>query len=391
MPSLLVTSLSIFLLFGATLYQLVLGPIISLSGVFRAAEPFNNNACSKVEGVEACEKLVLHPPSGLVYMACSTLPSRMNWLPFYLALNATGRSKTDHIAIYDPVSNNIIHTRLEGFTDTRGLGTHGMDVVASKFNKEELFVYLVNHRPPWDETTAHQQGADSVIEIFKTKIGSDVLTHVTTVDDPLVLTPNDVIGSSDGKSFYVTNDHDTKVGLMREVNFFLARPVTSVVHCHVDQGCKVAASELPGCNGIAKGKDGKVYVVNSAASLSQIQVFEEQDDNLLVTTDIIPSDRHMDNIMVGEDDAVYIASLPKSMHNVFVHSKNHSIPAPTTVHRMSLNTDESAFYGEKYKMEKIFEDDGSQVSASTSAVMDTERSVLYMHGFSAPWLSVCKL
>lgn len=159
-------------------------------------------------------ELVLHPPTGLVYMACSTRESRMHWLPFHLNLNASGRSLDDHVAIYDPTSKKITHTRIEGFSDIRGLNLHGMDVVPSQFNKDELFVYLVNHRPPVDESTAAVQGADSVIEVFKTKVGSDVLTHVRTFKDDLILTPNDLVGSADGKEFYVTNDHDAKVGLV---------------------------------------------------------------------------------------------------------------------------------------------------------------------------------
>ncbi|KDQ15281.1 hypothetical protein BOTBODRAFT_31939 [Botryobasidium botryosum FD-172 SS1] len=391
MPSLRVASLSILLVAGAVFYQTRVGPLISLGGAFRVVEPLKNDACTKVEGAEACEKLVLHSPSGHVYMACSTLESRMNWLPYHMALNASGRSTTDHVAIYDPTSEKIIHTRLEGFSDARGINVHGMDVVPSKFDKNELFVYLVNHRPPVEEAKARVYGADSVIEIFNTKVGSDVLTHVKTVEDPLIDTPNDVVGSSDGKSFYFTNDHSTKTGLMRVVHAYLSSRVTNVAYCHVDAGCKIAAGDLAGCNGIARGKDGKIFVVLSTTSVSEIRVFEEQDDNSLVQTDIIPADRHMDNIVVDEDDVAYIASIPKTMHFIFVHQNNFSIPSPSSIHRLSLNTEESSFYGEKYKLEKIFEDDGSQVSAITSTVMDKKRSVLYIHGISAPCLSICKV
>ncbi|KDQ15280.1 hypothetical protein BOTBODRAFT_187395 [Botryobasidium botryosum FD-172 SS1] len=376
MPSLRVACLPVLLIAGAVFYQSLLGPLLSLGGAFRAVEPFKNDACTKVEGAEACEKLVLHSPSGLVYMACSTLESRMNWHPYHMALNASGRSTTDHVAIYDPTSEKIIRTLLEGFADARGINVHGMDVVPSEFDKNELFVYLVNHRPPVEEAKAHIYGADSVIEIFKTKVGSDVLTHVKTVEDPLIDTPNDVVGSSDGKSFYFTNDHSTKVGLMRIVNAYLSRPVTSVVYCDVDAGCKIAADDLAGCNGIARGKDGKIFVVLSTTSVSEIRVFEEQDDNSLVQTDAIPADRHMDNIVVDEDDVAYIASIPKTLHFFLVHQKK------------LFN---SITIEQKYKLEKIFEDDGSQVSAITSAVMDKKRSVLYIHGVSAPWLSICKV
>ena len=90
-----------------------------------------------------------------------------------------------------------------------------MDVVPSSSNPSDLFVYLVNHRAPLGDLLAQDVGADSVVEIFKTTVGGDTLTYVTTVDDPVIFTPNDIVGSPDGRSFYFTNDHGEKVGLVR--------------------------------------------------------------------------------------------------------------------------------------------------------------------------------
>jgi len=89
-----------------------------------------------------------------------------------------------------------------------------MDVIPSSTNSSELFVYLVNHREPLGEQPASLVGADSAIEIFKTTVGSGTLTHVRTVEDPVIITPNDLVGSPDGKSFHFTNDHGTKTGLV---------------------------------------------------------------------------------------------------------------------------------------------------------------------------------
>ena len=87
-----------------------------------------------------------------------------------------------------------------------------MDVVPSTSDPSQLFVYLVNHRKPLGGKDAHKVGADSSVEIFQTTVGGDTLMHLKTVEDPVVLTPNDVVGSPDGKSFYFTNDHGSKTG-----------------------------------------------------------------------------------------------------------------------------------------------------------------------------------
>jgi arylesterase / paraoxonase len=129
-------------------------------------------------------------------------------------LNATGASNEDYIATYDPATSQVSRLRTPDFNNGRGLSLHGMDVVPSSSDPQELFIYLVNHRIPLGDRSAEQIGADSVIEIFKTTIGGEALIHIKTVEDPIIVTPNDVVGSADGKSFYFTNDHDAKVGLV---------------------------------------------------------------------------------------------------------------------------------------------------------------------------------
>jgi hypothetical protein len=86
-----------------------------------------------------------------------------------------------------------------------------LDIVPSATDPKELFVYAVNHRKPV-HGQAKLVGADSVVEIFKTTVGGNTLTHVRTIKSPIIDTPNDLVGSSDGKSFYFTNDHGLKIG-----------------------------------------------------------------------------------------------------------------------------------------------------------------------------------
>jgi arylesterase/paraoxonase len=109
------------------------------------------------------------------------------------------------VATYNPATKQIKRLTPLGFDSPRGLSLHGMDVVPSSENSNELFVYLVNHRPllvgnPWEA------GADESIEVFKTQVGGDSMTHMHTFEDPTILAPNDVVGSGDGESVYFTND-----------------------------------------------------------------------------------------------------------------------------------------------------------------------------------------
>ena len=161
-------------------------------------------------------EIVLHQPSGILYLACANTPSsRAQWLPAMNRLNATGQSSSDYIATYDPITSEVSRLDITNMPN-RGLSVHGMDVVPSSVKPDELFLYVVNHRRPVGGNDARMTGADSSIEVFTTLVGSRKMEHYATIEDPLIITPNDVVGSSDGKSFHFTNDHGTKVGAVSE-------------------------------------------------------------------------------------------------------------------------------------------------------------------------------
>lgn len=137
------------------------------------------------------------------------------------------------MATYDPRTSEI--SRLEAMNmPSRGFSSHGMDVVPSSSNPNELFLYLINHRTPVDGRDARVVGADSSIEVFKTVVGSHKMVHHATFEDPLIMTPNDIVGSPDGKSFHITNDHGTKTGavsngIMCHCSFFMSPTGQSIL------------------------------------------------------------------------------------------------------------------------------------------------------------------
>lgn len=155
------------------------------------------------------QEIVLHQPTGVLYLACSTPYSRTQWCPLDVKFNVSGRSHYDYVATYDPKNSRITRLTMSGLP--QGFSAHGMDVVPSADNSKDLFVYLVNHRPPVGKDPA-KFGANSTIEIFKTRVGASTLTHLHTIHNPVLITPNDILGSSDGKSFHFTNTAGAKTG-----------------------------------------------------------------------------------------------------------------------------------------------------------------------------------
>jgi len=73
------------------------------------------------------------------------------------------------------------------------------------------------------------------------------------------------------------------------------------------------------------------------------------------------------------------------------HMHNPSLPSPSNALRISINTGPNSFYGEKYTVEKVFEDDGKIMSGITTAVYDSKRKKLFMNGVASPQLVVCNI
>jgi len=369
----------------AFIYQIYMGPFLKMLGVYHTVSTFGLNypACKKHTEIQACEKLVLHQKSGLLYLACSSLESRLHWLPATDELNTQGRTNDDYVAIYDPATSKITRVEFEHFNHP--ISVHGMDVVPSVHNPNELFVYMVNHRSPPAGQDAKLVGADSVIEVFKTTVGGKRLSHIKTVRDSTIITPNDVIGDADGKGFFFTNDHGSKTGFTRILNPFVRH--SFVGYCHLDRGCKKASPDLTTANGIAGASNGTVYVAQSM--LGKIAVFERQADDSLLLTDEITLGPALDNLGLDKDGSVIAAGFPKGL-DMRKHMKNPSLRSPATAFKVSTNTGPNSFYGEKYKVEKVFEDDGAMVSGATTVVHDSERGLLFMHGITSSHLTVCR-
>jgi arylesterase/paraoxonase len=151
-------------------------------------------------------------------IACSTPAARLRWAPYFTVFTEASTT-TDYIALYDYTEKSLKKLVLENFKDDRGLHVHGLDVVQDKSDPSLLWVYVVNHRPQREAGTEHHRGADEAVEIFKTTPGGNSLVHVRTFDDPsVIITPNDVSGSSDGQSLFVTNDNPSRVNKVCSMN-----------------------------------------------------------------------------------------------------------------------------------------------------------------------------
>ncbi|KAH7339447.1 hypothetical protein B0J17DRAFT_655153 [Rhizoctonia solani] len=388
MPSILGLFFTLTVLTLGIIYQLYLSPVLTRGGWHRTVETLNTEHCTNFEEFQACEKLVIHP-SGVVYLACALSPeSRLAWVPAIQHFNTShleGTPSEDYVATYNPQSYEMTKLSIIGFTDPRQLNVHGMDVVPDEHNPDMLWVYIVNHRPPLPGSP--KAGADSVIEVFKTRLGSSYMEWVRTFAHPeVIVTPNDVVGGPNGKEAWFTNDYPVKQGKKRDLHMYFQLGATWVGYCHAETGCKVAADKLYTSNGIVRTRNGNIWVGSVIGGY--LTVFEQQADKTLVQTEVIELGSFVDNLSVAPDGSVIAATFPKA-DQVLKSFKDTNVTSASSAHRISINKGESSYYGEKYKVQKIYEDDGALGScATTAAVYDGN---IYLHGLLAHRLRVCKI
>ncbi|CEL61061.1 hypothetical protein RSOLAG1IB_04301 [Rhizoctonia solani AG-1 IB] len=340
---------------GSALFQVYIrSPTLEANGIYRELHPVNHKNCQSIPELKACEKIRIMP-SGVMYLACGgTIESRFTWMPTLDALNATSvlnRSAQDYLATYDTKTGAITRLTINGLTDPRGLNLHGMDVVPDETNPNTLWIYLVNHRPELDSAL---KGANSVIEILKTQAGADHVEWVRTVENAqVVVTPNDIVGGSNGQEFWFTNDNGSKVGLRRHIDLMFRLKTTFVGYCHVTDGCKRASVPLLGSNG-------------------QITIHKPNKDKTLEHVGTIATEFPMDNLALSTDGSIIAAAFPK-LHLAIDSAINSSVSVPSAVLRIS-----DATLGSAYKVEKIYEDEGQLGSFGTTAAMHGD--TLFIHG-----------
>lgn len=125
------------------------------------------------------------------------------------------------MATDDPFTSKVKRLTPVGFNSLRGLNTHGMDVDPLFTNPTELFIYLVNHRPPLVGDSSLR--SDESIEVFITTAGGSDDVH-TFEDSSVMLSINDVVGSdTNGNGVYFTNDGG------------LVSSVSTAFHCLYEQ------------------------------------------------------------------------------------------------------------------------------------------------------------
>lgn len=302
-----------------------------VAGQLKTIEPHFAGTCRQVDGVVGGEDITIHPETGVAYVSATDRRSAR-----------AGGPCSGHLM-------SLEGARLVDLVSAPDFCPHGISLWVEPSGSDVLFA--VNH-----------SGGRHTVEIYD--IQGEGLSHRRTVADPLLRSPNDIVGVGRDR-FYVTNDHRYSPGLRRSLEDYLRLPLGSVVYFD-GQGFSEVASGVAYPNGIQTSPDGsRLYV---AATIGRgLSVFDRSaGTGELTLARTIPLETGLDNIEVTADGTLWIAAHPQLLTFV-AHAGDPSTPSPSQVLRVDPDT---------LRAEEVYLDRGEAISASSVAAVSGDRMLI---------------
>jgi hypothetical protein len=279
----------------------------------------------------------------------------------------------DSFFIYDIEHDSVTKLEVENLPPDADLVLHGIDIVQPTSN--ELIIFSVNHRR-----------TGSVIERFKHILGSKIMKHEKTFDgnkSGYLFTPNSVtVVDHMTNSFYSSNDHRHKQGLIREVETLGQRPWGHIAFHSDRTGFRIAYRDLVYPNGIIAQED-KLYL--STCTGGSVSVFKIHSNYSLTLIEDIKLDFILDNLSLTPDgDHLLTAGHPLAFAFT-AHAKNPELIAPSMTAKISIEKKEPRY-------EIIFSDYTGLMNGSTSAVQVNidNRNIFFTTGVLSRGLLRCE-
>ncbi|MGV8997124.1 MAG: strictosidine synthase family protein [Parvibaculaceae bacterium] len=320
-----------------TMLSIVTWRFLAAAGYFTAIKLEVPAICSVVPSPPGPEDIEVDRARGLAFVSASDRRA-------LAAGNAASRGGIYVIDLTAPTD----HWQVRPVTaaEPADFNPHGLSLYIGADGKRRLFV--VNHL----------RNKTHAIEIFDVAADGG-LTHVRTVVDPLLVSPNDVVAVGPD-SFYVTNDHGTGNQTKAMIDDFLLLTNADVVYFD-GKTMSVAATGLSFANGINKSLDGKSIYVSETMGL-RLHIYDRNEaTGVLTFRDLTPLGTGLDNIDVLDDGALLIASHPR-LTSFIAHARDPKELSPSQVLRVELDPK-----GVGGKAGTIYLNLGKQVSGATVA------------------------
>ncbi len=215
----------------------------------------------------------------------------------------------------------------------------------SMFQRDSIFtIAAINHTKEGE-----------YIEFFQ--LIDQKLTHLKTLENELIFSPNDLV-LLDENTFYFTNDHKYKDGVLRLAEDYLGLSVSNVVYFDGKNYTEVADG-IAYANGINFDTSRNLLFVASPRKFL-LKVYQKNEDGSLNFIEDIDCETGVDNIEFDTEGNLWIGSHPNLL-GFAAYAKGNEAVSPSEIIKID--------YQEKgnYRIEQIYMEDGTEMSASTVA------------------------
>ena len=193
------------------------------------------------------------------------------------------------------------------------------------------------------------------IEIFE--LNDMNLTHVKSLENDLIFTPNDVV-LLDEKTFYFTNDHKFKSGFMRFIEENLGLSLSNVVFYN-GQSFKEVSTDISYANGINYDENRNLIFVASPRKF-EIKVYKKELDNSLTFLENIYCGTGVDNIEFDLKNNLWVGAHPNLLH-FSSYALGYNKTSPSEIIKIQYNSESN------YKVDTVYLENGEEMSGSTVA------------------------
>lgn len=193
-------------------------------------------------------------------------------------------------------------------------------------------------------------------EVFK--LQDTVLTFEKTITNPALVSPNDLV-MIDKNRFYFTNDHKYIDGVGKLLEDYGGLSVSNVIYFD-GENYKEVADGIGYANGINYDKKRKLLFVAAPRNF-EVKVYASNDDGSLNFIEDIDCDTGVDNIEFDSEGNLWIGAHPNLLAFSSYAGGNKEI-SPSEIIKIEYRGTND------YTIEKVYINDGSEMSASTVAV-----------------------
>jgi len=303
--------------------------VVVSTGYFRTIKnSFNGEIISKI-AIAGAEDIMTLPEKGMAIVSASPRSKPIE-----------EQQKQGALYLVDLASEGYPYKKVTS-SFNKPFAPHGI----SMYKTDSIYTLMaINHT-----TKGHS------FEVFK--LQDTLMSFERTITNPSLVSPNDIV-MIDENRFYFTNDHKYEKGVGRLLEDYAGVGLSNVVYFD-GENYKEVASGIAYANGINYDSVRNLLFVASPRDFL-VKVYDVNIDGSLRFIEDIDCDTGVDNIEFDLQGNLWIGAHPNLL--VFsAYAEGRKEKAPSEIIKIEYRGKED------YSIEKVYVNDGNEMSASTVA------------------------